>query len=284
MGDAQRRVAAGWGGGGRARLGGTRRRFEQAHGGEVGRGGGRTQAWQGRATPRRGPLLQTRGGGAAPACPSRRRPLQCPPAGTCSTLLDEAGTSADAGSGDPSAPQHGGGGGASGAGKCPTRRYRARAYARTPVNTSAARGSRSLRASRGGAATTWRASRGRRRQWVPRRAGRRRSSGHATEAHAAPAAVAGGMTRECSRLPRGAGPRAPGLPDAARPAARGAKRRPGIVPGGVPVRLDDSQSKKADNRNFHSTPNQAVRHFHKLSNLNETVILQNPPQMHRQGG
>jgi len=27
-----------------------------------------------------------------------------------------------------------------------------------------------------------------------------------------------------------------------------------------------------------------MRHFHKLSNLNETVIFQNPPQMHRQGG
>jgi len=26
-----------------------------------------------------------------------------------------------------------------------------------------------------------------------------------------------------------------------------------------------------------------MSHFHKLSSLNETVILQNPPQMHRQG-
>jgi len=31
-------------------------------------------------------------------------------------------------------------------------------------------------------------------------------------------------------------------------------------------------------------PHTQQRHFHKQSNLNETVILQNPPQMHRQGG
>ena len=45
--------------------------------------------------------------------------------------------------------------------------------------------------------------------------------------------------------------------------------------------------KSASNRqlnNFETRRRRQLRHFHKLSNLNETVILQNPPQMHRQGG